>query len=341
MSRVQGAVGGAVTRIWGNWNAFWFAPGDDQLALGLFRFFFGVNAFVMYLWRQINLDLYFTDAGPVAAGRAFEIIDPFFRPAVELHALVAGQPHLWHTLFLGAILLLALGIFGRAAALVALVLHLAFLQRNLSIVYGADIVTAFWLFSLALAENDRDFSLRARWRAARGCSAPAPAGSSLSSSPNPAMRPWSAALTGVSLRLVQIQLCIIYGYTGMEKLKGAPWWDGTAVWAVLGNSQLMVADLSFLKSAPVLVGLMTHSALVWEIYFPVLVWFKPLRKWLLGFGVLLHLGIGFGMGLFFFSGAMVAAYFVFADGETLRRAFAGRRRCQAVDLSRVPVEKRR
>lgn len=288
---------------WGAWNDFWFAADEDQLAIGLFRFFFGLNIFVMYSWRQVNLDLYFTEAGPVSSGNAFEIIDPFFRPAIELHSLVSAQPYLWHTLFLGAILLLTLGIFGRLAAIVAFVLHLAFLQRNFSIAYGADIVTAFWLFYLALAENDRCFSVRARWR---------------SLAPSVPMRPWSQALTGVSVRLIQLQLCIIYGYTGMEKLKGAPWWDGTAVWAVFGNSQLMIADLSFLQSAPALIGLMTHSALLWEVYFPALIWVKPLRYWLLAFGVLLHVGIGFGLGLFFFSGAMIAAYFVFVDSMRLR-----------------------
>ncbi|MCM2282921.1 MAG: hypothetical protein NDI61_13860, partial [Bdellovibrionaceae bacterium] len=104
----------------------------------------------------------------------------------------------------------------RLAALAALCLHLAFLQRNLSIVYGADIVSAFWLFYLVLGENDRAFSVRAWWRARVARAAGAEV-SSVSS--------WSSALSGVSLRLIQIQLCVIYGYTGMEKLKGAPWWD--------------------------------------------------------------------------------------------------------------------
>ncbi|MCM2282931.1 MAG: hypothetical protein NDI61_13910, partial [Bdellovibrionaceae bacterium] len=87
---------------------------------------------------------------------------------------------------------------------------------------------------------------------------------------------------------------------------------------VFGNSQLMVADLSFLQSAPALVGVMTHSALLWEVYFPVLVWLKPFRKYMLAFGLFFHLGIALGMGLFFFSGAMSAAYFCFVDAETLR-----------------------
>lgn len=294
----------ALSSAWENWNRFWF-DGERTFGLGLFRFFFGLNLLIMYGLRQTNLSVYFGDQGPVARTDAFEIIDPFFRPPFELYSLISSTPYIWHSIFLISILFLMLGVFGRLAAVVALVLHLAFLQRNFAIVYGADIVASFWLFYLVLGENDRNFSLRAWWRARRG---DARAPSALSS-----------ALSQVSLRLVQIQLCVIYGYTGMEKLKGAPWWDGTAVWAVFGNSQLMIADLSFLKSMPVLVGVMTHSALLWEVYFPALIWLKPLRKWILLFGVFLHTGIGIGMGLFFFSGAMVAAYFVFVDGAALRR----------------------
>lgn len=302
-----------ISRVWRGWNEFWFTE-TDPLPLGMFRFFFGINIFIMYFLRQAHLGAYFSAESPIPQTNPLEILDSALWPSIPLFSLVSGAPYLWHTVFLLAIFFLAIGFLGRLAAIVALILHLAFLQMNLAIVYGADIVTSFWLFYLAIGENDRAFSLRAACR---------DRGSEAGTTPLSWKERWlggasGSVLTSVATRLIQIQLCIIYGYTGMEKLKGAPWWDGSAVWAVFGNSQLMIADLSFLRSAPVLVGLMTHSALLWEVYFPALVWLKPLRRYMLVFGVLFHSGIALGMGLYFFSGAMLAAYFLFLDPKVLR-----------------------
>jgi hypothetical protein len=121
------------------------------------------------------------------------------------------------------------------------------------------------------------------------------------------------------VRLMQIQLCVIYVYTGMEKLKGHPWWKGSAVWGVLGNHQMMLFDLSFLQQWPLIIAAMTHLTLIFEIYFAVLVWIRPLRNYVLLFGLAFHAMIGFSMGLFFFSAGMMSAYVLFADPNWLRQ----------------------
>jgi hypothetical protein len=62
---------------------------------------------------------------------------------------------------------------------------------------------------------------------------------------------------------------------------------------------------------PILITIATYATLVWEIYFPVLVWSGRVRyTWLLG-GVLLHASIGIMMNLPFFALLMVGAYSVF------------------------------
>ena len=65
----------------------------------------------------------------------------------------------------------------------------------------------------------------------------------------------------------------------------------------------------------------TFTTLLFEIYFPVLVWLNGTRRWLLLFGVALHAGIAASVGLIFFSVAMVSTYFVFIPPESLEEAF--------------------
>ena len=39
----------------------------------------------------------------------------------------------------------------------------------------------------------------------------------------------------VAIRLIQIHLCIIYLVSGLSKLLGKAWWEGTAVWGTLAS----------------------------------------------------------------------------------------------------------
>lgn len=285
------------------WDQFFFGP-VDLLPLGLFRFMLGGTLLLMNILRLPDLKFYFTQDGLVPPEQAFEIIPEFFRPPMTWFP---WDPF-WTLALFGALLValfcLTVGLGGRWAALVSLILQLAFFHRNVSIIYGVDFVSNYFLLGLVFAENDRCFSIRSLWSRGRR-----------------AVSPVSSLFSTVGVRLVQLQLCIIYAYTGLEKLKGQRWWDGTAVWAVIGNDQIMMFDASWLKEAPLLIGLMTFSTVLFEIYFPVLIWLKRFRYWLIAYGWVLHAMIALIMGLFFFSGAMMAAYLLFANPDWLRERF--------------------
>jgi Vitamin K-dependent gamma-carboxylase len=289
--------------FWAAWTKFFFDP-ISTLPLGAFRFLFGLNAFVMYSIRLKDWRFYFTNEGFVQAKDAATTLPEFFQSPLAWVPTNDSLTLTLHIVFVLTCFLLWIGLFGRIAAVVGMVLHVVFMQRNYGIVYGADIISAFLFFSLALSDNDRSFSVRA-W---------------LGRSRKP-MGEINQMLTTIGVRLLQIQICIVYGYTGFEKLKGPSWWDGTAVWAVLGNRQLMMFDTSWLKEVPLVIVFATFSTLFFEIYFPALVWLKATRRWLLLFGVALHMGIALSVGLVFFSVAMMSTYFVYIPPESLEEAF--------------------
>lgn len=159
------------------------------------------------------------------------------------------------------------------------------MNRNLVVSYGIDQISTFFLFALCFST---------------------PKGTSIFDS--------------VALRLVQIQVCIIYAYSGVEKLRGPSWWEGDAIWLALANPQVARTDFSALAQYPTLVALLTWSSVLWEVYFPAVVWFKRLRLPVLAFGVMMHMGIGLTLRIPFFALLMIVSYLAFLTPGELRVA---------------------
>jgi hypothetical protein len=283
------------------WQRFFFGA-VSPLSIGVFRFLFGTLALIMYSVRFINWRFYFTDEGFLPSTATQEILPEFYRSWITWYPTSTPMVVGLYVIFLIALACLAVGIFGRIAAIVSVILHIAFIQRNYAIGYGSDFMATYFFYSLVFAENDRAFSLKA-WL---GRVKPEVLGS------------LNQYLNTIGLRLLQLHLCIIYAYTGLEKMKGNSWWDGTAVWSVIGNPQLMMFDASWVKQFPVLIALATFTTWLFEIYFAPLVWIPKTRKWILLLGVMLHGGIGIMIGLVFFSLVMLTAYPAFLDVTWLR-----------------------
>jgi hypothetical protein len=275
------------------WNRFWFEA-DGYAQMRLFRQSFCALMFACYVLRTFDLELFFSDSGLTPLAIFPDVMDMRYR--YSLLTVFTGKAALWgaHLLFLGCIIAMGLGFFQRIASLAAAILHVSFLHRNMAIVYGVDLISTFFFLYLSLADPRRS----------------APKGVDLRS-----------ILGSLAFRLCQIQVCIIYGYSGLEKLKGTHWWAGEAIWDVLANAQLARWDFSWLADFPLAIVGATYATLLWEVYFPVIVWQRKLKAPWLAFGVLLHLGIGITMSIPFFGGLMVVAYVLFLEKEWVLHFF--------------------
>jgi hypothetical protein len=290
-----------ISKLWSVWERFiFFTP--SYYVVGVFRFLVGLTGVVLYTNRILDWRFYFTDDGPVQLSWAFDAMPEFYRPLLTWFPTSGAMILGLHILFIVLLLTLCLGIGGRLNAIAVMIINAIFLQRNFTILYGADRVIAFWFFFLVFTDCNREFSLARHWGWKK-------------SPPNAC----NDAFTAVGFRLSQIQLCVIYGITGMEKLKGGNWWDGSALWAIFGNRQLMLFDLSWMRELSFVIPLMTFGTVLFEIYFPVLIWLRPTRPWVLSMGVVFHFLIGLTMGIPYFSAAMLAAYVLFCDESLLRK----------------------
>lgn len=278
------------------WNYFWFdSRSDAQLTnLAIFRLCFCSVMFFFYFTRAFDVEFFYSGGGILPYWHAKHL--EFFR----YHPTVFGDSTpLWvlqacHSLFLGCLLAQALGLFTRYTSIATYLLHLMFLNRNLSAMFGVDMIGTFFLLYLCFADSNGRYSLdSALGRGAKHQS-------------------WHSH---IAWRLMQVQVCVVYGFSGLEKCKGTRWWDGSALWDVLSMGNLQRWDLSFVAHAPILLAAGVYLVLFWEIYMPVLVWVPRLRLPMLVFGTFMHIGIFLFMNLPSFGFMMISLYLLFLEKE--------------------------
>lgn len=297
------------------WDRFWFGF-DRPWGFALARVQIAATMLWLYGVRQFENMGSFSNEGLVPRAMALPLMTEAYRPPFAWFSLWpdSAAPFV-HALFLVCLFLVLIGAGTRIWGPLAWILHMGFLQRNYSILFGADVLLGLSLFYLMFTRSERHLSVRVWWRRRRGTTDFAEEGG-------------GDAVSSAFGRLWMIQLGVLYAFTGFEKLKGASWWDGTALWTVLGNPQMVIADMAFLRHFAFLVSAMTFATVIFEIYFPAAMLSSRLRKpWLVA-GVFFHLGIAVLMDLWTFSLGMLAAYWLFLSEEDVRRLLSFIRRKQ-------------
>lgn len=263
--------------------------------LGLMRILLCGTLFYLACFRHLNIEQY-TAESMIPRDMALGMFPDFYRPFFAFFV----WPDRWaasaHLLLMALYLLNTFGLSNRIVMFVTWAIAQGFIQRNYSILFGADMIGNLLLFYLSFTKSNDYFSLKSKILKTTTAK--------------------NDLLSSVFYRLIQFQICIIYGYTGFEKLKGVTWWDGTALWTVLANPQFTNYDLIFLRHFPIVFAIGTFVTIIFEVYFPVMVAVRKTRPYWLGSGVLFHLGIGMVLSLMPFSLVMCAPYFLFLSAET-------------------------
>lgn len=292
-------------QIWKIWSDFWFSP-VPLLNLAVFRILLTGTLLSLYIARQFDLNLFYSDQGILPKKIAFAVMPEFYRPPWMLAFWPDSLLSTMHLLLLLGLLCLFLGIGNRflstLTGLGTVYLNEAFLQRNMSVMFGADQIGGIFLLYLAGSNHSEFLSLR----------------SYLQKQDAKFSELSSDLWTPMFYRLIQVHLCLIYMYTGFEKLKGASWWDGTALWSVFANPQFVITDMTWTRHVPIFIALISFSTILFEIYFPVLVWSQKTKKLMLSMGVLFHTGIAVLMALYSFALVMMSPYFLFISQDSLK-----------------------
>jgi Vitamin K-dependent gamma-carboxylase len=290
-------------RVRDRWNTFWFRP-EPTSTIAVVRIVFGFVATLWTLSQAPNLLAFYGPAGVLPTAPTLESGGWSLLDLSDSAPVLIG---LWVLTLLGAVGVMV-GFRTRLATVLLLVGVVSFERRDPEILNAGDFLlrnlTFYFLFSPAGEALSVD-----RWRRARD-------------------RFWEFPLRAPwALRLMQIQLSVIYFATLWGKLQGDLWRKGTAV-----SYALRVHDIhrfptpSFVTDSVVLTELMTFGTLLLELSLAVLIWNRVLRPWVLGFGVLLHVSIGFSIMVGFFTMLMLTTYLAFVPPETARNLVLSTRR---------------
>ena len=127
-------------------------------------------------------------------------------------------------------------------------------------------------------------------------------------------------ITNTAFLMAQLQICILYLVAGMSKLIGDEWLAGEAFYYTLNfafYSQQAIANQLFKSDLALYFS--NYLALGYQLTFALLIWIKPIKKWLLFVGVGMHIGIIVLNGLVDFGLIMLASYLLFIDNTTAKR----------------------
>jgi uncharacterized membrane protein YphA (DoxX/SURF4 family) len=284
---IRGQVAGLVR----GWDSFWFTS-ESTATLALLRIAFGVVMIAWTLSLTPDLTAFYSEVGLVPEQPRWVTPITLLGFWDSPLAVVA----LWLVMLVASVCLV-LGYQARLAAVLVFVALLSFQRRSPDTINSGDILLRLIALYLALAPSGAALSLD-RWRSHRDTFWRFPMRSR-----------WP-------LRLIQVQVSILYLASVFNKAMSDAWTDGTAFGLIMRIEdvrRLPVPDV--VTDQLLLVNLLTFGTLAVELALAVLIWNRRALQWVLAAGVALHLGIELTMTLGFFSIAMLVSYVAFIPPE--------------------------
>ena len=280
------------------WNRFLFGPISAR-PLGAFRIIFGLILLGYLALMTVEFKLWYTAAGLLQGTEAREAAGPLRFSPLQY----TDNPTIAYAV-LAATAAAAVGLtLGWRTRVMSVLLYLGMLSlyhRNVSANGGPDAIPVLVSFYLMFCPSGAAYSLDAL-RAARKRGTIA----------EPLIVPWG-------VRLLQMQLCLIYFQSCVIKCQGPVWLNGTTVHYILFNREFGQCNMEWMAQYPLLINLMTHGALMIEFALAFWLWFRPTRRWTMLGGLLLHMGIRPLIVVPAFGEFMTAIYITFLAPDELQ-----------------------
>jgi hypothetical protein len=267
-----------------------FLKPSSAAPLAFFRIAIATLGLIQGLWLVGNINLLYGADGLVPWSLSKEIVSPYLPQLSWLQPLTAITglgPDIWVYTLMGlymlSLLALLLGNYTRTSAVVAWLLQFMFINTGFMGAYGIETFMHIALFYCILMPVGSVFSIDALVKTAAE------------------HNEWNT----LSIRVLQLHLCLVYIASGAEKAMGAQWWNGEAIWQTLMQGQFARFDMHWLAQYPLLARCIGWSTLVIEIGYPVYMFWSRFRPYGYCAVLLLHASIAIFMGLQLFSTIMI------------------------------------
>jgi predicted DCC family thiol-disulfide oxidoreductase YuxK len=288
------------------WSRVWFQVGPTT-PLEMTRIGVGLALFINYAIATPHLFEFWGETGWMPQSVATRDIDPWTQ-SIFFYFSAPWQLAAFHVLFLFCCAALVVGWRTSWVKWIVLIGEVSYCSRNWVLVYGVDQILCWLLVVLCVAPIGRALSLD-RVRAVRTVKR-----LNLEGILPQRQSAWAGACT----RLIQIQMAVLFFYSGIAKIRGDDWWSGEAMWQVfVGVDYYNHTLLDVLAAHPWIGNLATYSVLLVELAFPFLIWQRSTRPYLLAAAIFLHVQIAVFMGMPYFSSVMIAGHMSFVRPEWL------------------------
>ena len=182
-------------------------------------------------------------------------------------------------LYIVSLIMILLNYWKILFAIIVIFLHTVFLNSAYLLSYGADFMIAFLLYiNLFFCIEDQI-----------------------------KVEPYKGIIFSFAVRLMQIQLCIIYFFGGFGKALGFDWLDGNAIWLCINHYlDQKVISTFFVHIPKFIYQLASLHVTILELLFPIFVFLsKNIRKWTIINIIIMHIVIALVIKIYTFSIAML------------------------------------
>ena len=270
----------------------------SPVTMGLFRLVFGGITFLTLVMTMIDWKAWYTETGYIPSAILERWNGDIFRFNLLSGVTNPTVTFVFYLLIVVAALLTTVGLWTRVSSIVLLLGVTSLHHRAPDILHSGDTLIRAMLLYIAVAPSGAAVSLDRYFALKRGLAPEEP----------PEVSLWPQ-------RMMQIQVAILYLTTVWHKSFGEWWLNGTATWYPINLTEFDRFPVpEFLDKQPFL-ALTTYGTLLTELALATLVFAKPLRKWVLLCGLILHAGIEYRMNIPMFAFTMTATYLVFYEGR--------------------------
>lgn len=310
---------------------FWFAK-ESTLSLGVFRIVFGLFILNILLLSYFHWNEYYGVNGIISLDRFVNARGGWFLASFKsIFALSNNPQFIWVIYGLALVITFCfiVGLGTRIATLLLYFIWFSICNRNSAIIDGKDVVIQMLLFYSCFAPLGNHLSVDNIFRAKL-----------LRKRRN--IIPYIPPKQSVwSLRLLQFSIALIYPFSAVDKLySDVAWREGSIMYYIsLYEAWFRFTGVELFHNYFLSI-ITTYSALMLEFLFPILVWFKRTKYWILGIMVLFHISIAIVMNEFVlqFSLVMLISYTLFIEPETIKKLFSKFKRKYNIVSQKLMIE---
>lgn len=122
----------------------------------------------------------------------------------------------------------------------------------------------------------------------------------------------------IGIRAIQIQMTLMYFFSGFSKLLNPAWFSGVALSYIFKLDYISKYDLQIFDKSLLLNNISTYSVLIFECFFFIILTSQRLRPFLVIFGISMHILIGALLGhLWDISIITISLYALYIDWRKL------------------------